>query len=437
MFFTEKEAKTLANQILSYSRAPECELTLTCWRSSYTRFAASDVTTAGSALDLRVHVTSRGKGKSGSASTSDVAPQALQRAVALSEELMAMAPEDPEFVEGLPPQQYPTAKAFHPETAKAGAAERRAGVKAALELARKTPLQASGFFETGATYTAIGNKQGLFGFFPATSATYSATMRTEDGTGSGWSGGGGPRLADVKPDLWALRAAQKARTAARPRDLPPSRYTVILEPQAVADLCAFLPGALAGRNADEGRSYFSKPGGGTLVGEKLFAEAVTVRTDPFDARVPEAPWSGERLPARATTWIDKGVVAALSLSRYWARKTSRQPLPMSGNLIIEGGKGGVDDLVAGCDRGLLVTRFWDRRSVNPQSIQVTGLTRDGVWLVEKGKVVGPVNNFRFNESPANLLKNVEAMSASISTGDAVVPAIRARDFNFSSRSDAV
>jgi len=234
-----------------------------------------------------------------------------------------------------------------------------------------------------------------------------------------------------------MRAGHKARTAMRPRELAPGRYTVILEPQAVADLCAFLPGALAARSADEGRSFFSKPGGGTRTGEKLFADGVTVRTDPFDARVPSAPWSGERLPARATTWIDKGVVQALSVSRYWARKTNREPLPMSGNLIIEGGKSGLEGLIETCERGLLVTRFWYLRSVNPQTIQVTGLTRDGVWLVEKGKVVGPVNNFRFNESPANLLKNVEAMSASVSTGDVVVPAIRARDFNFSSRSDAV
>jgi len=437
MAFTEKEARTLCQQILSYSHAPECELTLTSWRSSYTRFAASEVTTAGSIEDLRIHITSRGRGKSGSSTVSDIAPEVLRRAVASSEELMEMAPEDPEYVPGLPAQTYASTRAFHPETAKAGAVERRAGIKAALELARKGPLQASGFFETGSSHTAIANKQGLFGFHPATSAEYSATMRTPDGTGSGWGGGGAPRLGDVKPEELAGRAAKKAQSSARPRDLAPGRYTVILEPQAVLELVAFLPGALAARNADEGRSYFSKPGGGTRVGEKLFAESVTVRTDPFDARVPSAPWSGEHLPARATTWIEHGVAKALSISRYWAKKTNREPLPMSGNLIIEGGSGSVDDLVAGCDRGLLVTRFWYLRSVNPQTIQVTGLTRDGVWLVEKGKVVGPVNNFRFNESPANLLRNVEAMSASVSTGDAVVPAIRARDFNFSSRSDAV
>jgi predicted Zn-dependent protease len=437
MSMTEKQARALCNQILASSRAPECELTVTASRSAYTRFAANDVTTAGAVQDLRVHITSRGNGKSGSATVSDTAPEVLKRAVALSEELMALAPEDPEFVEGLPAQKYPAIAAFHAGTAKAGAAERRPGVQAALEAARRTQLQASGFWETGAAYTAIANKKGLFGFFPSTSASYSTTMRTADGTGSGWSGGGGPRLGDVNPAALAALAAKKAETSAKPRDLAPGRYTVILEPQAVAELCGFLPGALAGRTADEGRSFFSRPGGGTLLGEKLFAEGVTLRTDPFDARVPSAPWSGERLPARATTWIEKGVVKALAISRYWARKTNREPLPVSGNLVMDGGSGGIDELVAGTERGLLITRFWYIRSVNPQTIQLTGLTRDGVWLIEKGKLVAPVNNFRFNESPANLLKNAEAMSAPVSTGQAVVPAIRARDFNFSSRSDAV
>jgi predicted Zn-dependent protease len=128
---------------------------------------------------------------------------------------------------------------------------------------------------------------------------------------------------------------------------------------------------------------------------------------------------------------------ALAVDRYWATKTEREPLPFSGTAIMEGGTGSVDDLVAGCDRGLLVTRFWYIRSVNPQTLQVTGLTRDGVWLVEKGQVVAPVNNFRFNDSPAKVLQNVEALSAAETTGRWIVPGIRARGFNFSSKSDAV
>jgi predicted Zn-dependent protease len=137
------------------------------------------------------------------------------------------------------------------------------------------------------------------------------------------------------------------------------------------------------------------------------------------------------------TWIENGVLQSLAVDRYWATKTDREPMPFSGTPILEGGTGTVDDLVAGCTRGLLVTRFWYIRSVNPQTLQVTGLTRDGVWLVEQGKVVAPVNNFRFNDSPANLLSNVEALCTPEPAGRWVVPGIRARAFNFSSKSDAV
>ena len=437
MSWTEKQARALADQILSYSKAPECELSLQLTRTAYTRFAANDVTTAGSVQDLRVSITSRGNRRSGSTSVSDTSPEALQRAVALSEELMGLAPEDPEFIEGLGPQRYPAVSGFHAQTARAGAPERRSGVKAALDLGRKENLQASGFYENGSRYLAVANKKGNFGFHSETTVEYSTTMRTADGSGSGWSGGGGPRLASVQPGQMAARAARKAKSSAGSKDLPPGRYSVILEPQAVSDLLGNLRFFMDARSADEGRSFFSKPGGGSRVGEKLFAEPVTVRTDPFDQRLPSSPWSGERLPAAADTWIEGGVLRGLPVGRYWAQKTGQAPRPATGNLIMTGGKGTVEQLVAGTERGLLVTRFWYIRTVNPQTMQLTGLTRDGVWLVEKGKIVGPVNNFRFNESVANLLKNVEAMSEAVSTGSAVVPGIRAREFHFSSRSDAI
>ncbi len=437
MSWTEKEAKALADSIFAESKAPECELVMSRWRSSYSRFAANEPTTAASAVDMRVEIVSRREGRSGQATVSDLSPDSLRAALRLSEQLMDLAPPDPEWMEGLGKQKYPTVQSFDGATATAGATQRLRGVKAALDLARAEKLEGSGFFEDEERYTAIANKRGNFGFHRNTSVGFSTTMRTADGTGSGWAGGGGWRLGDLNAPVLARRAVSKAKASAQPRSLPPGRYTVILEPQAVQDLLDALPGALNARRADEGRSFFSKPGGGDRIGEKLFAESVTLRSDPFSARVPARPWAGEGLPAQRTTWIDKGVLKALWRGRYWANKTEQPVLPFSGGLTMEGGKGGTEELVARTDRGLLVTRFWYIRSVNPQTIQLTGLTRDGVWLVEKGAIVGPVNNFRFNESPANLLANVEALGAAVSTGESVVPPILARDFNFSSVSDAV
>lgn len=453
MAWTPKESKDLAAQIFALSKADECEVLFEMSEPAHTRFAANEVTTSGEFHDFTIAITSRSKGRSGTARLNEIDLDSLKRAVTRSEELMNVAPVDPEFVEGLGPQQYPAIEAFHETTASAGAADRRDSVQAALQTARSRKLQASGFFETETVWSAIANKRGLFGFHRSTDASWSTTMRTDDGTGSGWAGLSSPRIQEIHAGALATIAAGKAESSAAPRNLDPGRYTVILEPQAVADLLSNLGFAFSARAADEGRGFFAKPGGGNRIGETLFADSVTLASDPLDPRVPGRPWAGGGggggggpfgggaatlgLPSRRVVWIEKGVVKNLSVDRYWAAKTGHEPVPYSGSIVMSGGTGSVDDLVAGSERALLVTRFWYIRAVNPQTLQLTGLTRDGVWLVEKGKITGPVNNFRFNDGPANLLKNIEAMSAPVSTGDMVVPAIRSRDFNFSSRSDAV
>jgi predicted Zn-dependent protease len=452
MAMTREEAKALAGKVLSASKAPECQVAVTAERAAHTRFAANDVTTSGATDDLTITITSRGAGRSGTVTGDETSAEALKKAVARSEELMALAPVDPEFVEGLGPQEYAEIPAaFDEPTAQTGPAERAAGVKIALEKARGAKLAASGLFETTARWSAIATKKGLFGFHRATQASYSTTMRTDDGTGSGWAGLGSARVSEIAAAELTARAARKADSSRSPKALDPGKYTVILEPRAVADLLGQLGFALSARNAEEGRSYFSKPGGGTLVGEKVFHESVTIASDPFDSRAPGVPWvtgggfgpgggfavSSWGLPARKTVWVEAGVLKSVSIDRYWGKKTKREPVPPATSIVMAGGAGSVDDLVAGCERGLLVTRFWYIRPVNQQRLLMTGLTRDGVWLVEKGKVVGPVNNFRFNESPGALLKNVEALSAPVSTGTMVVPAIRAKEFTMSSKSDAV
>jgi predicted Zn-dependent protease len=363
---------------------------------------------------------------------------AIKEAVAKSEALMQAARPDPEYVEGVGPQTYPEIPAFDDETARSGALVRREGVAAALAVARAQGLVAAGFFDNTARWSAMGNKKGNFGFERRTSASFSTTMRTQDATGSGYTEHQAVQIGAVPARELSAVAARKAETSAHPRALEPGRYTVILEPLAVDDLLGNLGyRALSMRTAEEGRSFLSRPGGGTRVGEKVFAESVTLRSDPFDPRIPGAPWGTDGLPARKVTWVENGVLKELVVDRYWARKTGRAPVPDPSNLILEGGSGTLDDLIAGAERALLVTRFWYIRMVNPQDLVVTGLTRDGVWLVEDGKIAHPVNNFRFNDSPVNLLRNVEAMSAPVASGNRALPAIRARDFLFTSKSDAV
>ncbi|MGO9921063.1 MAG: metallopeptidase TldD-related protein, partial [Isosphaeraceae bacterium] len=291
MGWTSEQARSLANRILSFSKAPECEVSLRLSETGHTRFAANEITTAGMVRNVAIAITSREAGKSGSTTTDELDDSLLREAVARSEALMAAARPDPELIESLGPQRYPVIPAFDDSTAAAGPIQRRDGVKAALDRARGRGLDASGFFENGARWSAIANKKGNFGFHQATHAEYSTTMRTADGTGSGYARLGSPRLSDIDPAALAERAARKAESSAQPRDLPPGAYTVILEPEAVADLLVFLIFALNARTADEGRSFLSKPGGGTRVGEKLFADGVTLRSDPFNPRHPGTPWA--------------------------------------------------------------------------------------------------------------------------------------------------
>ncbi|MFI5457048.1 MAG: TldD/PmbA family protein [Isosphaerales bacterium] len=454
MGWTKEQARALADRVLSFSRAADCEVFLGLSKTGHTRFAANQVTTAGSAETLSISITSREGGRSGSTSLDFLDDDAVKGAVARSEELMAAARPDPEAVEALGPQKYLEIDAFDEETAHPDPVKRRDGVKKALDRARAERLTASGFFETSARWSALANKKGNFGFHRSTSAEFSTTMRTAEGTGSGYAAFEAPRLAGIDPSRLVEIAASKAVSSSRPRDLEPGRYTVILEPQAVSELLFPLIFSLNARTSDEGRSFLSKPGGGTKLGEKLFADGVTLRSDPTDPRVPGSPWTGggrggglgfggfggggsAGLPSRKTTWIENGVVKALSVDRFWAVKTKTDPVPFSGSLVMEGSSRPVEELIAQTERGLLVTRFWYIRVVNPQNATVTGLTRDGVWLIEKGKIAYPVNNFRFNESPINLLKNLEATSVPTTANRMVVPAIKSNDFLFTSRSDAV
>ena len=212
---------------------------------------------------------------------------------------------------------------------------------------------------------------------------------------------------------------------------------MILEPQAVADLLGWLTGAFNARRADEGRSFFSKPGGGTRIGEKLFPETITVRSDPRAVQLNAWPFDREGLPLEPTSWIDKGVVKGLVYNRYWAKKQNKPATGQPTGWVLDGGKATTDELLKGVKRGVLITRLWYIRSLDPQSILVTGLTRDGTFLVENGAITRPVTNFRFNESPVQMLSRCDAMTPSVVAGGMLVPALRTHEFNLASISEAV
>jgi predicted Zn-dependent protease len=279
-----------------------------------------------------------------------------------------------------------------------------------------------------------------------TSAAFSATVRTADGGGSGWAGSGILDWNEIDPAAIAERAAAKAEASRGPRPIEPGPWTVVLEPQAAANITGFIFNQLSARAADEGRSFFSRVGGATALGEQLLDERVTLYSDPADPRLYTTSFNGEGLPNRRMVWFEDGVLRNLVYDRFWGREKGVEPTGFPSGFAMTGGDATVDEMIASTERGLLVTRFWYMRSVNPRTILYTGLTRDGTFLIENGRVTGPVQNLRWNESPMHVLANIETIgraervlpSESSSPGPAVVmPALKVREFNFTSVSDAV
>lgn len=425
---TRDEAQTLARKVLGFSTFPECQVTITASEQAYTRFANNGITTASLNLRHSVAIVVAREGHTGATGVSDLDDASLAAAVKKAEELAAISPPDPERLPAVGPQKYPATNDYDERTANARAPEMIPHVKVIIDAAIQRKLVAAGFVERTHRVTAVANKAGLFGYHDASDSQLTTTIRMPDGSSSGWAGQPSMRIADLDSARLAATASEKCLRWRNPQRLDPGNYTVVLEPTAAGDLVRLMAGAFSARNTEEGRTFLSKRGGGTLLGEKLFPDFVTLRSDPFDPRQPSSPWTGELLPTGGITWIEKGVVANLAYDRYWAAKTGKQATPGGagggrggggggfaggGSLILEGGSTPLDDLIASVERGLLITHFWYIRGVNPQTLQQTGLTRDGVFLIENGKITTPVMNFRFLESPARLLKNTQRLGPAV------------------------
>jgi predicted Zn-dependent protease len=439
---TRDQAQKLAEKVLKFSTFPECTVTVTSSERVYTRFANNGITTAAFTQSHVVEVDVSREARTGSTDSNDLDDASLRAAVKQAEELAAVAPPNPEHLPPLGPQTYPPAADFDPRTASARSPEMIPHVRAVIERVQARKLVAAGFIERIHTVSAVANKAGLFGFHEAADSALTATVRMPDGSSSGWAGHPSTRFAEIDSARVADAAIEKCLRWRNPRRLDPGNYMVVLEPAAAGDLVRLIGPGLNARATEEGRTFLSKPGGGTLLGEKLFPDFVTLRTDPRDGRVPGSPWTADLLPSRAVTWVDKGVVTNLFYNRYWAEKTGKQATVAPGNLIMDGSSTPLEDLIAGVERGLLVTHFFYIRFVNQQTLQQTGLTRDGLFLIENGKIAAPVTNFRFNESPVRLLKNAVRVGQSIRVrglegGITIAPPIVATDFPFTSLSDAI
>jgi predicted Zn-dependent protease len=440
---TEAQAREILEKVVALSKADECTASLTGSTRGNIRFALNDVSTSGIVDDTELGVQVAFGRRVGIATINEFDDAALERVVRRAEDLARLAPENPEFMPAIAKQTYRPTSTFSAATA-AITPEFRAQVAAdSIAPCRENGLVAAGFLEDNQSFQAFANSNGNFGYQTSTGADYTCTVRTEDGRGSGWVGRNVGDIAtfDAKRDI--RTAIRKAQDSAEARALEPGKYTVILEPHAAAGLISFMMYFFDARQADEGRSFLSKKGGGNKLGEQVYDPRVSIWADPWDAEAPVMPWDDEGLPRQRMAIIDKGKVAALNYSRYWAKQQGKPETATPGNLLMAGGDKSTADLVRGTEKGILVTRTWYIRMVDPQTVLLTGLTRDGTFYIENGEIRYPLKNFRFNESPVIMLNNIEELGKPIRvSGDEsnftmMIPPMKLRDFTFTSLSDAV
>ncbi|QHV93776.1 TldD/PmbA family protein [Spirosoma endbachense] len=449
---TKDEAKKIIDKVLSYSKADELSANLTGGRIGNIRYARNAVSTSGEGTNLSLSVTAAFGKRSGTATINEFDDASLEKTVRRAEEIARLAPENPEYMPMLGPQTYLAADPYSQNTANIDPAYRSQATFDSIDPCRKKNLTAAGYMEDTTRFTAIGNTKGLSAYNRETSVEFSITVRTADGTGSGYSTRDVTDVSKLSTKDATEIAMQKAMASTNARALEPGKYTVILEPAALlanvdASLMAAMMNSLDARNAEEGRSFLSKKGGGTRLGEKLFDERVTIYSDPTNAEVPAAAFGGgggrfggggsDGRPQEKVTWIEKGVVKNLSYSRYWADKKGVKAIPPPANFIMAGGTESLADMIKSTEKGILVTRFWYIRAVDPQTLLYTGLTRDGTFYIENGQIKFPVKNFRFNESPIIMLNNLESLGKPVRLAGNLIPPLKIRDFTFTSLSDAV
>ncbi|PWF47595.1 TldD/PmbA family protein [Massilia glaciei] len=438
----QEEAQRICERVMGFSKADECRVSINGSRTGNIRYAQNSVTTAGLNQDRQLAVSVAFGKRQGTATINEFDDKSLEKVVRRAEDVARLAPENPEFLPAIGKQAFKPSNAYFAPTAAIDPEFRAEVASHSILAGRKNKLLTAGFFTDSTGFSAIANSNGLFGFEQSTDCSFTCTARTEDGRGSGWVTryAGDVRRFDAREA--SNVAIEKALRSVDAKALEPGRYTVILEPAAASELLGRLFNAFDARRADEGRSFLSKKGGGNRLGEKLFDDQVNVWSDPWDKELPVSPWGNDMMARERADLIKGGKVASLNYSRFWAAKQGARAVARPGNMIMAGGTKSLEQLIASTKKGVLVTRAWYIRSVDPQSLLLTGLTRDGTFYIENGKIKHPIKNFRFNESPVTMLNNLEEMGKSVLVGGdetmtTMVPSLKIRDFNFTSLSDAV
>jgi len=446
MLLTEKESKAICDKLLGYTKADDAEAGVSSDDYSHLRFAANGFTTSGRVENASASITVWIDKKKGTASANDLEESSLRMAVQQAEQLARLAPVDKEYLPTLAQQSYKPTGGYSEATVNLSLPARAKAIDEIIGACEKEGLIGAGFHHANGVASGSATKNGNFRYRRSSLASLSVTARTPDGGSSGYFLRNHFDVAKLDTARIGREAVQKALRSKDPRTLEPGIYPVILEAQAADDLIRL---GFDARSADEGRSPYSAPGGKTKLGEKIFDERVNIYSDPWHPDLPGAPWAQDGIPAQKIYFVRNGVLENLHYSRYWAKEKGKEPTPGPVNTIFQSSAspGSVEEMIKATDRGLLVSRFWYIRGVDPRTALFTGLTRDGVWYIENGKIQHAVRNFRFNQSLLQLLApgNVEMIGAaervsgseSQGRSASLTPALKVKQFHFTSQSEAV
>jgi predicted Zn-dependent protease len=438
--FTDAELERLAERIIGLSDADETEVEIDFGSDALTRFANNTIHQNVAEQTLTISIRAVVDGRTARAITNKTDEESLRRVIAAAARLARNQPEYPDLLPMPRRQKYQKVARFLPATPAVTPQDRARAVARVCKMAEKNKQTAAGIFTTGTSHSLLANSDGLLAHYAETTAEFSVTILEKNS--SGWAKSNSPDVRDLDPDALAASASRKSAQSRKPQELAPGHYTTILEPSAVLDLVGFLFYDFAGTAVLDKRSCLND-----RMGKKIFGENITLWDDVYHPLQTGEPYDGEGMPRQKVLLVDRGVPKNLVYSRATAEKMKQKPTghgfslpneygeaPM--NLVFAGGDKSVDEMVRSTERGILVTRLWYIREVDPYEKVLTGMTRDGTFLVEDGRVAGGIRNFRFNQSVIEALANVEMLGPAVRAAgeesfEMVVPAMKIRNFHFS------
>jgi predicted Zn-dependent protease len=441
------DIRGIANAALEVPGADDIEVLVIHEWTGLTRFAESAIHQSTAREDTGVRVRAISGGRVGVAATNDLSKDGAANAARSALELALVAAPDPLFPGITPPTPIPERPDGYDDPTATATPDQRAETVAELIGCCQDGFHAAGAYETQATEVLVANSEGHVCYAPSTQAQITTVVSGGDG-GTGFAEITAPRTSDVEATAVGTRAFAKARDSQNRRSLEPGRYEVVLEPAAVATLLGFLAYlGFGGRSIAEGRSCFSG-----RIGESLMSEKVSIYDDGLSPLTIALPFDFEGTPKRRVDLVERGAVRGGVHDRRSAKQTGAEPTghalpppnpegPFPLNLFLEPGDASLDELIRATERGLLVTRFHYSNVVHPMESVITGMTRDGTWLVEDGEVKHAVKNFRFTQSIVEALRDVEQvgrdteLASELFFSSSRVPALRISSFQFTGKSD--